>query len=346
MPRLRCALGPDAAGVLLREFILAEAAWLDVAVYEAGPSYGWLFCERARAGSRVRLLLDGHGGDNRGCLEEISRAAARGTVVPCRMVPRSGGIDAHWKMLAGAPARLAVGTGNLIARDAPYHHGDHHPLAGTREWWVFLDDAPSLASAVRRAVTTAWRRAIAPPPLWTVEEGLGAPPVNAPGPPVAPLELELGTRHLDLATGGHRVWEMLDAALATAAGRALLTVPYIHAWAHPVRPLVERLADLRRSGHDVRVLLGTPPSGGDAAALADRGVPVRVMDPQRCTTGHAKGLVAADSVVVTSANWSATGLGGALECALRVDHRDAAAYYADAFEHDWGTAATIGASQV
>ena len=340
MPHLRCALGPDSAGDLLRDFIRRDAEWLDVAVYEAGPSYGWMFCERARMGGRLRVLLDGHGGDNRGCLEEIARAEAHGVRVPCRMVQRHPGSDAHWKMLAGAPARVAVGTGNLIARDAPYdHHRDaDEPLRGTREWWLFVDAAPTLTAAVRRAVTTAWRGAAPPPRFWTVEEPLVAPPVRAPGPRVAPLELDISARRLRLATDARAVAQMIEELLTSADDRVLVTLPYIHAWAPPVRPLVTRLGALCDAGNDVRILLGSPPSHGDAAVLTERSLPVRVMNPQRCTTGHAKGLVVGDSVVVTSANWSATGLGGALECALHVDHPAAAAYYAAAFDHDWSTA--------
>ena len=131
---------------------------------------------------------------------------------------------------------------------------------------------------------------------------------------------------------------MLDNLLAEADDRVLVTVPYIHVWALPVRPLVARLVALTDAGLDVRLLLGAPPPDPDTRALLERSLAVRVMDPLRCTTGHAKGVVAGDSVVVTSANWSAPGLGGALESALRVDHPSAAAYYAAAFDHDWSTA--------
>ena len=59
------------------------------------------------------------------------------------------------------------------------------------------------------------------------------------------------------------------------------------------------------------------------------------MDPIRCTTGHAKGMVVDSSALVTSSNWSAAGLGASIECGVRIDHPAAADYFAAAFERDW-----------
>jgi PLD-like domain len=341
--RLTCALGPDAAGTLLHRFVASSTARLDVAVYEAGPSYGWMFPRAVERGLRVRLLLDGHGGANQGCLEELRAARQRGVIVPCRVRRHDGLREAHWKLLVADTDRLAVGTGNLIERDAPADRQGRLPpdaplLAGTREWWVFVDGAPTLAAAARSRITAAWRESSPPPPVWAVERVPEVPPVGAPQPSVAPLELEVSPRRLQLATDARAVLTAIEALLEAPTRRCLLTVPYIHTWAHEVRPLLERLAELRGSGADVRVLLGTVPAGGDAATLRDRGVPARVMDPVRCTTGHAKGLVVDRCTLVMSSNWSAGGLGASLEAALRIDNAAATAYFADAFERDWAVA--------
>ena len=343
MTRVTCALGPDAAGTLLRRFVRDAATRLDVAMYEVGPSYGWMFPEAVRRGTRVRLLLDGHGGANRGCLEELDAAAKPGTVVPCRMLRRRDGVEAHWKLLAADGDRFAVGTGNLIERDAPRDHDDRLPPdcpahAGTREWWAFIDGAPTLTTAVRRRISLAWSRAAAPPRVWAVEQAGTVPPVGAPSPAVAPLELEMSPRRLQVVTDARAVREMVVGELQEATGRVLLTVPYMHTWAPPVRPLLGRLAELSREGADVRVLLGGRPADGDAAMLRERGITTRVMNASRCTTGHAKGMVADATALVMSSNWSAAGLGGSLEAGLRIRHASAAAYYADCFERDWATA--------
>ncbi|HEY8755000.1 MAG TPA: phospholipase D-like domain-containing protein [Candidatus Dormibacteraeota bacterium] len=343
MSRLTCALGPDAAGTLLHRFLESATARLDVAVYEAGPSYGWMFPRAVERGVRVRLLLDGHGGANQGCLEELRAARERGVVVPCRVRRHDGLREAHWKLLVADADRLAVGTGNLIERDAPAdRHGrlppEAPPLAGTREWWAFVDGAPTLAAAARSRITSAWREATEPPPVWAVEHRAEAPPVGAPQPSVAPLEVEVSPRRLQLATDARAVLTAIEALLEGSTRRCLVTVPYMHTWAHEVRPLLERLAELRHGGADVRVLLGSVPAGGDVATLRDRGVPARVMDPQRCTTGHAKGMVVDRSVLVMSSNWSAGGLGTSFEAGLRIDQAAATAYFADAFERDWAVA--------
>ena len=343
MTELTCALGPDSAGTLIHRFIDSAASRLDVAVYEAGPSYGWMFPRAAERGVRVRLLLDGHGGANRGCIEELRSAAARGVSVPCRVHKRERLREAHWKVLVADSDRLGVGTGNLIERDAPADR--HHqlppaapPLAGTREWWAFVAGAPTLAALARARVTAAWRESAPPPPLWAVEHVAEVPPVGAPSPSVAPLEIELAPRRLRFVTEGRAVRADIETLLETAARRCLVVVPYMHTWALEVRPLLERLAELRRGGADVRVLLGQEPAGGDAATLRDRGVPFAVMNAERCTTGHAKGLVVDGTVLVTSSNWSAAGLGTSLEAGLQIEHPAASAYYGDAFERDWAVA--------
>lgn len=254
--------------------------------------------------------------------------------------------EAHWKLLVADRDRLAVGTGNLIERDAPGHAEallppDGESLPGTREWWVFVDGAPGLAAGARARISTVWRQSVPAPRLWTVEALPEAPPIGAPRPAVAPLGLELSSRRLQLATDARTVQDMISLALEGATRRALVTVPYVHTWAHPVRPLLDCLSTLRRQRGDVRMLLGTPPTDGDAATLRDRRIPTRVMDPRRCTTGHAKGLIADQCALITSANWSNSGLGVSLEAALRIDHPDAAEYFASAFERDWETAARV-----
>ena len=343
MSRLTCALGPDSAGTLLHRFVATATTRLDVAVYEAGPSYGWIFPRAVERGVRVRLLLDGHGGANRGCLEELRAAAERGVAVPCRVRRHDGSREAHWKLLVADSDRVAVGTGNLIERDAPAdRHGllppDAAPMAGTREWWAFVDGAPTLAATARARITAAWREAAPPPPVWAVEQAPEVPPVGTPQPSVAPLEVEISPRRLQLATDARAVRTAMEGLLEPSSRRCLVTVPYIHTWAHEVRPLLQRCMELRLQGTDVRVLLGGVPADGEAATLRDRGLPTRVMNPQRCTTGHAKGLVVDHTALVMSSNWSAAGLGASLEAGLRIDSAAATAYFADAFERDWAVA--------
>ncbi len=343
MTRLVCALGPDSAGTLLHRFMASSTTRLDVAVYEAGPSYGWMFPRAVERGVRVRLLLDGHGGANRGCLDELRAARERGVAVPCRVRRHDGLREAHWKLLVADSDRVAVGTGNLIERDAPAdHHGrlppDAPPMAGTREWWAFVEGAPTLATTARSRITSAWREAVPPPPVWAVEQVPEVPPVGTPRPSVAPLEVELSPRRLQLATDARSVRAAIEALLEPTSRRCLVTAPYIHTWAHEVRPLLQRCTELRGEGADVRVLLGTVPADGDVATLRDRGLPTRVMDPARCTTGHAKGMVVDGTTLLMSSNWSAGGLGASLEAGLRIDHAAATAYFADSFERDWAVA--------
>jgi phosphatidylserine/phosphatidylglycerophosphate/cardiolipin synthase-like enzyme len=92
---------------------------------------------------------------------------------------------------------------------------------------------------------------------------------------------------------------------------------------------------------DCGLLLGGVPDPADAERLVRLPFPVRRMDSDRSTSGHAKGLVADRAVVVSSANWSSTGLGGNWEAALRIDDPAATAYYAAAWRRDWDSARPI-----
>ena len=120
-----------------------------------------------------------------------------------------------------------------------------------------------------------------------------------------------------------------------------MTVPYARPATAPVRALLDQMIGASSRGVACDLLLGGIPDGSDAAMLAALPFAVRRMDPAQSTSGHAKGLVADGSVLVSSANWSEAGLGGNWEAALHVDHPGAASYYAAAWRRDWETGLPI-----
>src|SRR5580704_18554851 len=135
---------------------------IDAALYEVGPSYRWQLVRAARRGVRVRLVLDAHDSDGNAATPRALVAAG----AECR-VAGGHGHAAHGKVLL-VDATVAVGTGNLIWRDAPR---DSHlrfppasaPLAGTREWWATDSGSPSLERDVRGAFDAHWEAARRPP---------------------------------------------------------------------------------------------------------------------------------------------------------------------------------------
>ena len=325
MPRLTCALGPDSAGDLLAGIIGGAADALDLAVYEVGPSYAGPIAAAASRGVRVRLLVDAHAGANAASARLLAGCGAEVRVWARRPA------EAHWKLLVAGDATLAVGSGNLIARDAP------HPAAGrpgTREWWLAANAAPALAACARAALEAAWGEADPPPAAWAgaVAE---VPAVGVPRPAVAALEVDVDPGALELVTGGRAVAALLAARLGGVRHRALVTVPYVHPHVIAVAGLLRALAAAAGRGADVRLLLGGVPDPADLAAVRGLGLAARVMDPARSTTGHAKGAVLDGAAIAGSANWSGAGLGANLEAALAADDPAAAGYFAAAFERDW-----------
>jgi phosphatidylserine/phosphatidylglycerophosphate/cardiolipin synthase-like enzyme len=313
---------------------------IDAAIYEVGPSYRWALLRAIERGVAVRLVLDAHRSDG-------NAATARALVeagAECR-VAGVGADAAHGKLLI-VDGTVSVGTGNLIWRDAPR---DRHlrfpptgdPLAGTREWWVSARHSSRLRAAAAAAFEDHWTAATQPPSAWTAAPEAGAPGVGTPTTQVAPKAFCLPTHRMRLVIGGAVVRDALGTALAAARRRILVTVPYARPASAPVRALLDRMTEASSRGVACALLLGGSPDHADAALLAALPFGVRRMDPARSTSGHAKGLVADASVIVSSANWSDAGLGGNWEAALHIDHAGAAAYYAAAWRRDWETGLPI-----
>jgi phosphatidylserine/phosphatidylglycerophosphate/cardiolipin synthase-like enzyme len=313
---------------------------IDVACYEVGPSYRWELVRAAERGVRVRLVLDAHASDgNAATSRSVTEAGGE-----CR-VAGTGAVASHGKMLR-SDTTVAVGTGNLIWRDAPR---DRHrrfppsstPLAGTREWWVMVSGSRGLNHEARRAFHEHWSAASTPPARWSGVPETRAPNVGTPMPQVAPWTHRVSSRRQNLVIGGHAVGAALRAMILASQRRVLVTVPYAHAHGPRVADLLDLMASASARGVSCAVLLGEVPDPGDAALLRALPFEVRRMDPKRSTTGHAKGAVADGSVLVSSANWSSAGLGGNWEAALRIDHPGAAGYYAEAWRRDWETGVAL-----
>jgi phosphatidylserine/phosphatidylglycerophosphate/cardiolipin synthase-like enzyme len=335
-----CALGPDAAGTLLMRLLGGARRSVDAAIYEVGPSYRWVLVRAAERGLRVRLVLDAHVSDGNAATARALIAAGGA----CRLAG-VGADAAHGKLLV-VDSTVAVGTGNLIWRDAPRDPHLRMPprgssLAGTREWWVTAAGSRRLHRDAADAFDAHWRAGIVPPPGWGGAAHSEMPEVGTPVPQVAPRVLCTGSRRLGLVIGGAAVGAALGVLLTTARRRVLVTVPYVHPESVAVRDLLGRMTRARSRGVACALLIGGIPHPRDARRLAALPFAVRRMDPARSTSGHAKGMVADGSVLVSSANWSAAGLGGNWEAALRIEHPGAAAYYAAAWRRDWETGLPI-----
>lgn len=345
MSAITCALGPDSAGTVLMRLLVRARRSIDVALYEVGPSYRWALIRAAERGVRVRLVLDSHVSDgNAATAQEL---VASGGL--CR-VAGVGADAAHGKLLI-VDSTVAVGTGNLIWRDAPR---DHHlrvppasiPLAGTREWWVTAARARGLRRAASDAFDAHWTTATPPPPSWAAAAAPAdhrptVPAIGTPLPQVPPRVLSTCSHRLRLVIGGAAVGRTLATIVDAARRRVLVTVPYARPEAIAVREVLEGMVRASVRGADCALLIGGVPDLTDASQLASLPFPVRRMDPARSTAGHAKGMVADGAVLVSSANWSAAGLGGNWEAGVRIDHPAAAAYYAAAWRRDWETGLAI-----
>jgi phosphatidylserine/phosphatidylglycerophosphate/cardiolipin synthase-like enzyme len=313
---------------------------IDAAIYEVGPSYRWALIRAAERGVRVRLVLDAHVSDGNASTARALTAAG----AECR-VAGVGADAAHGKLLI-VDGTVAVGSGNLIWRDAPR---DPHlrlppygpPLAGTREWWATASSSRRLRRSSADVFEAHWTTATAPPQRWADVPDVTEPEVSAPLPQVPPRRICISSRRVALVIGGAAIEQTLGEMVSAARRHVLVTVPYVRPEAPAVRAVLDRMAQARSRGVECALLLGAIPAPGDAERLAALPFEVRRMDPARSTSGHAKGIVADGAALVSSANWSAAGLGGNWEAALRIDHAGAAAYYEAAWRRDWATALAL-----
>ena len=337
---LTCSLGPDSAGTVLMRELRGARHTIDAAIYEVGPSYRWALVRAAERGVAIRLVLDSHRSDG-------NAATARALIAAggeCR-VAGVGADAAHGKLLI-VDSTVAVGTGNLIWRDAPRDRHLRLPphadlLAGTREWWVTAKRSRQLHRVAAEAFGNHWAAATMPPASWASDSQTGPPGVGTPTTQVGPKDVCISSRRMRLVIGGAAVGEVLATALSGARRRILVTVPYARPAAASVKTLLDLMTRASSRGVACGLLLGGLPQRGDAELLAALPFAVRRMDPVQSTSGHAKGLVADGSVIVSSANWSDAGLGGNWEAALHIDHPAAAAYYAAAWRRDWETGVPI-----
>ena len=348
-------LGPDNAGDVVLDAINAGEGPLDVCALTMTEKYAWPLARAHHRGRVIRVLLDRRG--------DPGTAAAASVLHRTGIeVGRTGrpGAACHWKfVIAGDPAVLLIGSGNLSRRDLPTHTRDAGPgpLAGTREWWLRVEGDPALVARARSAFEEVLAMADRTGGALQDTAALGATlsaeatshavteawATGTPLPQVPPLVREVAAGALELDLGAPAVHARVSDLIGMATRRCLVTVPYLHHGTE-VAALLDLLRSAAGRGVEVRVLLGRPPDGVGEIAAGDpalAGLTVRAMDHLRCTVGHAKGVIADDRVLAGSANWSHAGLTANHEAALTVADAGVAAVYADALERDWKTATEI-----
>jgi phosphatidylserine/phosphatidylglycerophosphate/cardiolipin synthase-like enzyme len=291
-----------------------------LAVYEVGEWYATLIAAAARRGVDVRVVVDGGDDHNSDATKLIQQAGV--AVHVCGGQPEK---RMHAKLLL-IDDQVALGTGNLINRDAP---ATGKP--GTREWWVAVSGDHHLVDQAAQTFAGIWQVSAAA----SIGPSLGAqdiPPVHVPDVEVAPSQFEVSSDALSLLSSAQEVYEAIQLGVRSSTSRFWVTVPYVHGEVATVKAILNGMDVITRRGVDVRLLLGESQA---ASQISGHGFPVRVMDPSRSTTGHAKGVVADDVVIVSSCNWSLAGFTSNWEAGVAVrDHR-AAEYFAQAFSRDW-----------
>ena len=369
---LLCHLGPDAGWPVLKPFLEATRTSLTVAMYDFNAAYiAKTFIDTVRDGDiEAALTWD----DSMTAPETEIRAQLRqrlknrldGAIIQCGSGRRFASAY-HEKVAVRDHVSFWLSSGNWSKRSQPNIDPIGDPAtargmysAGNREWHLIVNDEAlaqlyeryirhdleaakaDLDEGARGVVLDAqggWRfpDVLVPIESLTVEPALALATVE----PIAPEALPSVPRAIKvqpLLTPDNYVGRVA-AWLASARRSIYLQFAYIN---YSDKPADERFTELLMSlaelsykpGLDMRIIVGNNGAADKVRRLAEAGFNEAVFRVQGNV--HNKGIVVdGESVLVSSANWSADGVLRNRDAGLIVYDPEVTGYFSRAFLDDW-----------
>lgn len=341
-------VSPDCGRAVFEQAISSARHEILVNVYEfTDPGLADLLCQAVSHGVKVTVLLEGGPVGGISSEEQTVIATLRSAGIKVRAMTGSGEDHApyrydHAKYLVIDGKDLFLTTENFKDHSFP-----KAGYAGNRGWGVLVSssdlcsyfskvfysdlngpgiiDAQGNRSEIPQYFAEAYKPVFAPLRF----DASSVTPVLAPDTSDLTLSLINGTR-----------------------SRLYIEEAYIKHWSHGKRnPYLESAIDAARRGVDVKILLDSyyynieeendnDEIAAEIAAIASREhIPIEARLLDLSGTGllklHAKGMIADDSILISSINWNENSPSFNREAGLIIEDRNIAGYFASVFEQDW-----------
>ncbi len=341
-------VSPDCGRAVFEQAISSAGHEILVNVYEfTDQGLADLLCKAASRGVSVKVLLEG--GPVGGITpEEFSIIAKLQTAgIPVKAMTGSSEDHApyrydHAKYLVIDGKDLLLTTENFKDHSFPISG-----RAGNRGWGVLIT-SPDLCSYFSKVFYSDLNG----PGVSGIEgKSSESPPYSAESytPVFAPLRFTASSVTPVLAPDTS---DLILSLINGTSTRLLIEEAYIKHWSHGKRnPYLESVINAARRGVKVRILLDSyyynteeendnDEIAAEITALASREhIPIEARLLDLSGSGllklHAKGLVADDSVLISSINWNENSPVFNREAGLIIRDSSVAGYYASVFEQDW-----------
>ncbi|WP_394698546.1 phospholipase D-like domain-containing protein [uncultured Methanospirillum sp.] len=341
-------VSPDCGRAVFEQAISSAGHEILVNVYEfTDPGLADLLCQAATRGVKVTVLLEGGpvGGvspEERSVITKLQTAG-----IPVKAMTGAGEDHApyrydHAKYMVIDGKDLLLTTENFKDHSFP-----GSGLAGNRGWGVLIS-SPDLCSYFSKVFYSDLNG----PGVTGIE---GHPSETIPysadtyTPVFAPLKFTASSVTPVLAPDTS---DLILSLINETSSRLLIEEAYIKHWSHGKRnPYLESAINAARRGVNVRILLDSyyynteeendnDEIAAEITALASREhIPIEPRLLDLSGSGllklHAKGLIADDSVLISSINWNENSPVFNREAGLIIRDISVAGYYASVFEQDW-----------
>ena len=341
-------VSPDCSRSVFEDAIKSARQEILVNIYEfTDLEFATLLCNAASRGVKVTVLVEG--GPVGGISPEEQTVIARlhGNGIPVSEMAGNSEDHApyrydHAKYLVIDGERVFLTTENFTSHSLP-----HAGVTGNRGWGVILTSR-ELAEYFSKVFTSDLNGPGVTPILGNSSD---IPP-DAPAsysPVFQPISFTAASITPVLAPD---TTNLIVPFISKAKKRILIEEAYIKHWSGGKRnPYLEAVFDAARRGVGVRIILDSfyhndEDEADNSAILAEINViadrdhlPLEARMIDLSSTGllklHAKGVVADDSVFISSINWNENSPVFNREAGFIIEDKKVAEYFASVFESDW-----------
>ena len=360
---------PDSTYAVTRRLLDGATKKILIGIYDfSAPYMKEILLNAMQRGVTVSIMLDIDSKDEEQLFRELERFGAMAVPAPsCASKIISYFPSSHEKVIVIDDTWTLVQSGNYSVNSIPFNEEDggdpQHFKKGNRDMGVAIK-SKTLADFFTTVLKKDMKLQLdaTTPEMLQQEMGQAAPelvelvPENLPVK-LFPSKLFKTTQPIAVTPilTPDNYMELIPAFLAKAKKSILIENQYIRSKGTEVGKLLAaiRTAKAANPELDVRIILGKLFSAADVANEKENvahlkkeyglllGKNIRYIDTSRFVHCHNK-LVIVDNkeVLVSSQNWSDTGVGTNREAGVLMSFPQIARYYAAIFESDWGTAFT------